>query len=80
MSNRSDSNKGKLLMALMSKIIQKQRENPELISSANYAQQIQVQENEDERKSEISHGISNIGHTEESFSEDGNNNINLEFV
>ena len=56
MSNRSDSNKGKMLLALMSKIIQKPKENPELISSANYAQQMQVQGNEDDRNSEVNHG------------------------
>lgn len=67
-------------MALMSKIIQKPRENPELISSANYAQQMQLQENEDERNSETSRRISNNGYTEESFSEDGNSNANLELV
>lgn len=47
MSNRSDNNKGKALMALMSKIIRKPKENPEMISSANYAQQIQAQHDED---------------------------------
>ena len=80
MSNRSDSNKGKMLLALMSKIIQKPKENPELISSANYAQQMQVQGNEDDRNSEASHGLSNNGQTEESFSEDGRSNTNAEYV